>query len=126
MDSKKKPKTIDEYISAFPKETQTKLEQFRQAIKEVAPEAEEVISYQMPAFKLNGVLVYFAAYKNHIGFYPTSSAMEAFKEKLAAYQTSKGTVQFPINETIPLDLVKELVRFRVKENLAKKQLYHKK
>ena len=92
------------------------LEQLRKAIKETAPEATEVISYQMPAFKQNGVLVWFAAFKNHIGFFPKVSAIDAFKGQLSRYQTSKGTIQFPINEPIPLELVKEIVRFRVKEN----------
>jgi uncharacterized protein YdhG (YjbR/CyaY superfamily) len=110
-------KTIDEYIAVFPKNVQSILEELRQAIREAAPEAKETISYQMPAFKLNGILVYFAAFKNHIGFYPTSSGIEAFKEKLSPYETSKGTVRFPINEPIPFDLIKEMVRFRVKENL---------
>ena len=110
-------KTMDEYIAVFPKNVQIILEELRQAIREAAPEAKETISYQMPAFKLNGILVYFAAFKNHIGFYPTSSGIEAFKEKLSPYKTSKGTVRFPINEPIPFDLIKEMVRFRVKENL---------
>jgi uncharacterized protein YdhG (YjbR/CyaY superfamily) len=88
----------------------------RQAIREAVPEAIEAISYQMPAFKLNGNLVWFAAFKNHIGFYPTSSVIEAFKEKLSPYETSKGTVKFPINEPFPFDLIKEMVQFRVKEN----------
>jgi uncharacterized protein YdhG (YjbR/CyaY superfamily) len=114
------PKTIDEYIAAFPKETQTILQHIRQAIKEAAPQAEEVISYQMPALEQNGILVWFAAFKNHIGFFPKTSAIEAFKDKLSVYQTSKGTIRFPINQPIPLDLVEEIVKFRVKENLNKK------
>jgi len=97
------------------------LEELRQAIKDSAPNAKEAISYQMPTFKLNGNLVYFAAFRNHIIFFPTSSAIEAFGEKLAPYKTSKGTVRFPINEPIPLDLIKEMVRFRVKENLSGKK-----
>ena len=118
MASKKKFKTIDEYIAAYPKDVQIVLEELRQAIKEAAPEAEETISYQMPAFKQNGILVWFAAFKNHIGFFPKISAIEAFKDQLSSYQTSKGTIQFPINQPIPFGLVKEIVRFRVKENLA--------
>ncbi len=113
-------KTIDEYIEFFPKEIQATLRDLRQAIREAAPQAEEAISYQMPAFKQNGILVYFAAFKSHIGFFPTSSGVEAFKEKLSAYETSKGTVRFPIDKPLPLELVKEIVRFRVKENLDKK------
>ncbi len=116
MASEREYETIDEYIASFPKDVQVILEKFRQAIKDAAPEAEEAISYRMPAFKQNGILVWFAAFKNHIGFYPKISAMEAFKEKLSAYQTSKGTIQFPINKPIPFDLIKEIVRFRVKEN----------
>ena len=92
------------------------MEELRQTIRDAAPEATEVISYQMPAFKLNGNLVWFAALKNHIGFYPTSSAIETFKEKLSPYETSKGTVKFSLDEPFPFDLIKEMVRFRVKEN----------
>ena len=120
MVEKKKIKTIDEYIATFPKKVQVILEGVRQAIKDAAPEAEETISYQMPAFRQNGVLVWFAAFKNHIGFFPKVSAIEAFKEKLSSYRTSKGTIQFPMNEPFPFDLVKEIVRFRVKENTCKK------
>ena len=114
-------KTIDEYIATFPENIQIILEELRKAIRESAPEAEEVISYQIPAFKLNGILVYFAAFKNHIGFYPTSSPMEAFKEELSGYEISKGTIRFPINKPIPFDLVKKIVRYRVKQNLGKKK-----
>jgi uncharacterized protein YdhG (YjbR/CyaY superfamily) len=121
VSSKKGFKTIDEYIATFPKTTQTVLEALRRAIKEAAPNAEETISYQMPAFKQNGIVVYFAAFKNHIGFFPTASAVEAFKEKLGGYETSKGTVRFPLGEPIPLELVKEMVQFKVKENNAKKK-----
>ena len=120
MNPRRTPKTVDEYIATSPKNIQRILQQFRQAIKEAAPQAEEVISYQMPAFKQDGILVWFAAFKNHIGFYPKTSAIEAFKNRLVPYQTSKGTIRFPINEPIPLDLVKEIVTFRIKENLNKK------
>jgi len=115
--SKKVFKTIDEYIATFPKNVQSNLEEMRQAIREVAPEAVETISYQMPAFKLNGILVWFAAHKNHVGFYPKASAIEAFKKELSAYETSKGTVQFPMNKPLPFDLIKKMVKYRVKENL---------
>jgi uncharacterized protein YdhG (YjbR/CyaY superfamily) len=118
---KKEYKTIDEYIGTFPKNIQRILEELRQAIRESAPKAEETISYQIPTFKQNGNLVHFAAFKNHIGFYPTSSAIGAFKAKLSNYEVSKGTVRFPINEPIPFDLIREMVRFRVKENLSKKK-----
>ncbi len=112
-------KNVDEYISTFPKNVQPILQKLRQTIKEAAPEAEEVISYQMPAFKLNGVLVWFAAFKDHISLFPKVSAIKAFKEKLANYQTSKGTIRFPLNEPIPFNLIKEIVQFRVRENLGK-------
>jgi len=118
---KKTFKTIGEYIATFPKDIQTILEELRQAIRESAPEALEAIRYQMPTFRLNGNLVHFAAYKSHIGFYPTPSAITAFKEKLSIYKTSKGAVQFPPADPMPIDLIKEIVRFRVKENLSKKK-----
>lgn len=113
-------KTIDEYIAAFPKNVQVVLEEFRQAVREAAPEAEETISYKMPAFKQNGILVWFAAFKNHIGFFPKVSAIEAFKEELSIYELSKGTIRFPLDKPIPFELVKRIVKFRIKENLNKK------
>ena len=116
---RQKFKSVDEYIAAFPKNIQIILQELRQAIRDAAPEATEVISYQMPAFRLNGNLVWFAAFKNHVGFFPTSSVTEAFKERLLSYKTSKGTIRFPIDEPIPFDLVKEIVRFRVQENSSK-------
>ena len=112
-------KTIDEYIATFPPNIQTLLQQIRATIHKAAPEAEETISYNMPAFKQNGVLVYFAAFKNHIGFFPTAQGIEAFKDKLVAYKTSKGTIQFPLDQPFPLDLIAEIVRFRVKTNTSK-------
>ncbi len=118
---KKGYKTTDEYIATFPKNIQIILEELRQAIRDSAPSAEEAISYQMPAFKLNGILVYFAAFKNHIGFYPTSSAIEAFKEELSNYEVTKGAVRFPTNKPIPFDLIRKMVRYRVKENLDKRK-----
>jgi uncharacterized protein YdhG (YjbR/CyaY superfamily) len=117
---RKAPKTIDEYIASYPKNVQAILEQLRQAVCEAAPEAEEVISYQMPAFKQRGILVYFGAFKDHIGFFPTASGVEAFKVELSGYAVTKGTVRFPLDKPMPLDLVKRIVRFRVKQNLAKK------
>jgi uncharacterized protein YdhG (YjbR/CyaY superfamily) len=95
------------------------LQQIRQAVKDAAPTAEETISYNMPTFKLNGNLVRFGAFKNHIGFYPRKSAIAAFREKLADYETSEvqGTIKFPLDKPMPIDLIKEMVRFRVKENL---------
>lgn len=112
-------KTVDAYIATFPQNIQEILQQLRCAIREAAPDAQETISYQMPAFKQNGVLVYFAAFKNHIGFFPTAAGIEAFKDRLGAYKRSKGTIQFPLDKPLPLDLVKEIVRFRVKQNLEK-------
>jgi uncharacterized protein YdhG (YjbR/CyaY superfamily) len=110
---------VEEYISSFPKEIQNLLVQIRLTIRKTAPEAEEVISYQMPAYKLKGILVYFAAFKNHIGFFPTQSGVENFKEELTDYRCTKGTIQFPYNKPIPFDLVSKIVRFRVLENLDK-------
>lgn len=119
MKTGEKPKNIDEYIAAQPSEIQILLQKIRQAIHEAAPQAQETISYQMPAFKQNGTLVYFASFKDHISFFPTGSGVEAFKDRLAAYKTSKGTIQLPIAEPLPLNLIKEIVRFRVKETSAK-------
>ena len=114
-------RSIDEYIKTFPPDVQSILKKIRQTIREAAPETKEVISYQMPAFKLNGILVYFAAHKSHIGFYPTASGIATFKEELSSYQWSKGAVQFPLDKPIPYDLIKRIVEFRVKENLAKQK-----
>lgn len=107
---------IDKYIAGFPPEIQEKLRTLRQVIHEEAPEALEAFSYQMPTFKLHGNLVHFAAFKNHIGFYPTPSGVTAFEQDLAPYQTSKGAAQFPHNQPLPLDLVRRIVRYRVDEN----------
>jgi len=116
---KKGFKTTDEYIASFPQNIQATLHQVRQAIKDVAPKAQEVISYNMPAFKQKSILVWFAAFKNHIGFFPKVSAMEAFKEQLADYQTSKGTLRFPLDKPMPISLIKEITKFRVKEVQSK-------
>ncbi len=116
MTTKKQFATVDEYIGSFPADVQTVLEQLRELIRKTVPEAEETISYQMPTYKLNGsYLVYFAAWKNHVGFYPTGSGTEAFKGKLGPYKQSKGSVHFPFDKPIPYDLVEEIVRFRMKE-----------
>jgi uncharacterized protein YdhG (YjbR/CyaY superfamily) len=109
--------SIDEYIATFPEDVQVILRDMRATIRAAAPDAEERISYQMPAFALNGILVYFAAFKNHIGFYPTSSGIEAFRQELSAYEGSKGAVRFPIGEPLPKDLITRIVRYRVAENL---------
>ncbi|WP_088225170.1 DUF1801 domain-containing protein [Desulfosporosinus sp. FKB] len=114
-----RPKSVDEYILQFPPDIQKILEMLRKVIKEAAPDAKEKISYQMPAFDLHGILVYFAACKNHIGFYPTSSGIEAFKQELMEHKSSKGAVQFPIKKPIPYSLISKIVKFRVAENMRK-------
>lgn len=113
-------KTMDEYINTFPEDVQRILNELRQTIKEVAPDAEETINYQIPTFTLHGNLVHFAALKNHIGFYPTPSGMEAFKEELSGYKGAKGSVQFPIDQPLPWSLIRRIVEYRVKENLERK------
>lgn len=120
MDSKKVGFiSIDEYIATFPEETQKILEELRATIKAVAPEAEEKISYQMPTFDLKGNLIHFAAFKNHIGLYPTPSGTQAFKRELSIYQSGKGSIKFPIDKPLPMDLIRKIVKFRVAENLKK-------
>jgi uncharacterized protein YdhG (YjbR/CyaY superfamily) len=116
---KKNFTSIDEYITAFPKETQKILKEIRATIKAAAPSAEEKISYQMPTFFLNGNLIHFAAFKNHIGIYPTPSGTEAFKEEISRYQGAKGSIRLPIDEPMPLKLISRIVKFRVAENLQK-------
>lgn len=113
--------STDEYIASFPKEVQQLMEQVRSTIKLAAPEAEETMSYGMPAYKTNGKsLVYFAAFKNHIGFYATPTGHTEFSEELSKYKQGKGSVQFPINKPIPLELISRIVKFRVVENLIKR------
>ena len=114
--SHRKFKNIDEYIKSFPPDIQKILERLRDIIHEIAPEADESISYGMPTIKLNGNLVHFAAFEHHIGFYPTPSGIEAFEKELSPYEHAKGSVQFPLDEPIPYDLVKRIVQFRVKES----------
>jgi uncharacterized protein YdhG (YjbR/CyaY superfamily) len=115
-----KPKDVDEYIGSFPKDVQKILQQIRATIKKAVPEAEEKIGYAMPAFTLyKKPLVYFAAYENHIGFYSTPSGSEAFKKELSKYKTGKGSVQFPLDQPMPLALITKIVKFRAKENLEK-------
>ena len=115
-----KHKSTDHYIATFPSSTQKLLEQVRTTIRKAAPEAEEMISYNMPGYKLHGKpLVYFAGYANHIGFYATPSGGEAFKKELAKYKQGKGSIQFPIDEPMPLELIEKMVKFRVKENEEK-------
>lgn len=125
-ETKRSYSTIDEYIAQFTDEIQVILQNIRNEIKKAAPEANEKISYQMPAFDLNGILVYFAAFKNHIGFYPTASGIEAFKDELTGYKWSKGAIQFPLDQPIPYDLVQKITLYRVNENRLKQKSAHKK
>ena len=115
-------KTIDDYIAEFAGPVQKLLRQMHSVIKEEAPEATEAISYAMPTFKLNGNLVHFAGYKNHIGFYPAPSGILAFEKELAGFKTSKGAIQFSLDKPLPTELIKKIVRFRVKENKAKAKM----
>ena len=112
-------KNIDEYIAAFPVEVGKKLAEMRSAVRKAAPEAEEAMAYAIPTFKLHGNLVHFAAFDHHIGFYPTPGGIIAFKKELSRYQSAKGSVQFPLDEPLPLTLVTKIVKFRVKENVSK-------
>lgn len=114
------PSSIDEYIAGFPPDVQHILQQIRLAIKAIAPDAEETIKYRMPTFVLHENLVHFAAFKNHVGFYPTPSGIVKFKDELSAYNSAKGSVQFPINQPMPLHLIKKIVSFRTEEVQAKK------
>ncbi len=113
-----KPATIDDYIAGFPKDVQSILQKIRATVRKAAPEAEEAIKYDIPTFVLHGNLVHFAAYKNHIGFYPAPSGTEKFKKELSPYRSGKGSVQFPLDEPMPYDLITKIVQFRVKESAA--------
>lgn len=114
-----KPKTVEDYIASYPVEVQLKLEEIRALIKECAPDAEEGLIYGMPGFRLNGYLIGYAAFKNHIGIYPTASPIVHFAEELAKYKTSKGAIQLPYGERIPKGLIKKMVAFKVKENVGR-------
>ena len=118
--NKKNPKSIDEYADLFPAKVRQLIRKMRLTIRKAAPKAEEAISYGIPTFKLNGNLVHFAAYARHIGFYPGTAAIKAFKKEISGYKQAKGTVQFPLDEPLPLALVSRIVKFRVKANLSKK------
>ncbi|HVU54155.1 MAG TPA: DUF1801 domain-containing protein [Puia sp.] len=118
----RKFKTVDEYLSTFPEPTRNKLRTLRDVIKKAAPGAQEIISYNMPAIKQHGVLVYYAGYKGHIGFYPTGSGIEAFQKELSAYESSKGAVKFPLDETLPAGLIGRIVKFRVKQDQEKAKI----
>ena len=115
----KRPENIDAYIASFPADIQALLEQMRSTIKQAAPAAEEIISYSMPAFRLNGMLVWFAAHTSHIGLYPRGSGIEEFAVQLEGYKVSKGTIQFPLDKPLPVELIGKIVQFRVEENLRK-------
>ena len=117
--SRKTPQNFDDYLERFPKDAQQRLQKMRLTVKKAAPQAKEKISYGIPAFTLNGMLVWFAAFKNHIGFYPRTSAIAAFKKELSPYKGAKGSVQFPFDKPLPLPLISRIVKFRVKENLSK-------
>lgn len=112
--------SVDEYIHSFPDPTQKKLKELRNVIMEMLPEVREKIGYQMPAYSLNGILVYFAGYSKHIGFYPGVTAIEAFKNELSGYKTRRGTIRFPLDKPLPIELIKKIVNFKVDENLKKK------
>ena len=119
-------KEIDKFIAAYPEEVQAVLNKVRATIREAAPGAEETINYGIPTFTLNGNLVHFSAFKTHIGFYPTPSGVEKFKKDLAKYEGAKGSVKFPLDQPIPYELIEKIVKFRVKENLAKAEAKKKK
>ncbi len=113
------PQNIDQYIADFPKDIQKILQKIRATIKKAAPGAEETMKYRMPTFMLKGNLVYFAAFKKHIGFYPVPTGIEKFKKELSVYKTAKGSAQFPLDQPMPYGLITKIVKFRVKENLAR-------
>ena len=119
MDGRSRATTIDEYIAEFPPDVQKKLQQVRAIIRETAPEATETISYAIPTFDLNGHLIHFAGFKNHIGLYPTPSGIKEFEDELAPYKSGKGSLQFPLDKPLPLDLMSRIVEFRVLENTTK-------
>lgn len=116
--SRNTPKNFDDYVERFPKDVQQRLQKMRLTVKKAAPQAKEKISYGIPAFTLNGMLVWFAAFKSHIGFYPRTSAIAAFRKELSAYKGAKGSVQFPFDKALPLPLISRIVKFRAKENLS--------
>ena len=121
-----KAENVDDYIAAFPPKVADRLSEMRSTIRAVATDAVEVISYAIPSYKLNGMLVSFAGWANHIGFYPGAGGIAAFKEELSVYKGAKGSVQFPVGEPLPVDLVQRIVRFRVDENLERMKSKKKK
>ena len=120
------PRDIDEYIAGFPKDVQEILEKIRMTIRKAAPDAEEIIKYQIPTFTLKGNLVHFGAFKKHIGFYPATSGIEEFKEELSVYEGAKGSIKFPLDKPIPFALISKIVKFRVKENMGRGEAKRKK
>ncbi len=114
--TKTKYKTVDDYFAALPRHSKAMMQELRDTIKKLVPQAEEVISYNIPAFKQQGMLVWYAAFNKHIGFYPRVSAIEAFKKELSVYKAAKGSVQFPLDQQLPLSLVSKIVKYRLKEN----------
>lgn len=124
MNPNQAPRNIDEYIAQFPPGIQDLLHQLRSTIRAAAPEAKEVISYKMPGFRYKGMLVWFAMFRKHIGFFPTNSGVTAFEDQLSAFRYSKGAIQFPLDKPLPLDLVTKIVRFRVDENIRNENLKH--
>ena len=126
MKSRQAPKNIDEYIADFPSDVREILEKIRGTIRKAAPGAKETISYQMPTYTLHGNLIHFAAYKQHIGFYPAPRGVEQFKEELSAYEGGKGTIRFPLDKPIPFRLISKIVKHRVKTNLLRADARRKK
>ena len=126
METGTKFKSVDEYFSTLTENSKGILEQVRKTVKQAAPQAEDVISYNMPAIKLHGVLVYYAAHREHIGFYPTASPIKVFEKELAPYKWSKGAIQFPIGKPMPLDLITRIVKFRVQEDMERAKAKSKK
>lgn len=119
MKTKVETNAIDQYIAAFPETTRQRLNKLREIIRKAAPDAEETISYKMPAYKQNGMLCFFAGYENHIGFYPTASGIAAFKKEIAVYKNSKGAVQFPLDKPLPSLLISKMVKLKINENKTK-------
>lgn len=120
-DNSELPQTVDDYIAGFPETTQSILQKIRSIIRETVPDAEEVIAYQMPTYRLHGNLVHFAAFKHHIGLYPTPSGVEAFQDELEPFQHAKGSIRFPLDQPIPYALIRKIVAFRVNEMLIKRK-----
>ena len=126
MAARTKFKTVDEYFSSLPANTRSIMVELRKEIKKIVPEAEEVISYNIPAFKFHGLLIWYAAFKEHVSLFPKTTAIKAFEEELSKYMVSKGTIQFPVNKPIPFGLITKIVKFRVKENLEQEKMKLKK